>query len=113
MKVTVERIESIISTEWYITGNEIVQSTTPILGTGGITGHMFNDANVALGCLTICVLVLTSGFTVLGKSACADPSEFKPETGRKLAREDAVRQIWALEGYVLKQSLVKTPHLGD
>lgn len=62
-------------------------------------------AITALSCLTICVLVLQNGFTVVGKSACASPENFDAELGRKIAREDARRQIWALEGYALKSKL--------
>jgi hypothetical protein len=59
-----------------------------------------------LGLLTICVMVLDNGYTVLGKSACADPANFNEEIGRRLAREDAVRQIWPLMGYALKTKLL-------
>ncbi len=62
-------------------------------------------AATALGCLTICVLVLRNGFTVVGKSACASPDNFNAEMGRKIARENARRQIWDLEGYALKTRL--------
>lgn len=54
---------------------------------------------------TICVLTLQNGFSVVGKSACADPANFNQELGAKIAKEDAVRQIWALEGYLLKEKL--------
>lgn len=59
----------------------------------------------ALGCLTLCVLVLKNGFTIVGKSACASPANFDMELGRKIAREDARKQIWALEGYALRNKL--------
>lgn len=59
----------------------------------------------ALSCLTICVLVLKNGFTIVGKSACASPENFNAELGRKIARDDARNQIWALEGYNLRSKL--------
>ena len=59
----------------------------------------------AMKCLTICVLVLQNGFTVVGKSACASPENFDAELGAKIAKEDARRQIWALEGYALRNRL--------
>ena len=55
--------------------------------------------------LTVCVLVLENGFTVLGSSACNSPENFNAEIGRKLAREDAIDQVWMVEGYLLKQRL--------
>ena len=53
--------------------------------------------------LTICVLTLTNGFTVVGHQACADPAIFDADIGRRIARENAREQIWQLEGYLLKQ----------
>lgn len=66
------------------------------------------DVAASLDCLTICVLVLKNGFTVVGKSACASPENFDPELGRKIARDDARNQIWALEGYRLRSYLADT-----
>lgn len=59
----------------------------------------------ALGCLTLCVLVLRSGFTVTGESACASPENFDAEIGRNIARANAVQKIWPLMGYALKEKL--------
>ena len=56
-------------------------------------------------CLTVCCLTLRNGFTVTGESACASPENFNAELGRKIARENAREKIWALEGYLLRQSL--------
>ena len=36
---------------------------------------------------------------------CASPANFNAELGRKIARGHARDKIWALEGYLLKQSL--------
>jgi hypothetical protein len=44
-------------------------------------------------------------FTVTGRAACVDPDNFDIEIGRKLAREDAARQLWKLEGYLLAYRL--------
>jgi len=54
---------------------------------------------------TICSLVLTNGYVVVGKSAAASMANFDEELGRKIARDNAREQIWALEGYLLKQKL--------
>jgi len=54
---------------------------------------------------TVCCLKLVNGFTVIGQSACASPENFDAELGRKIARDDAKRQVWALEGYLLRQQL--------
>ena len=57
------------------------------------------------GCLTICLLTMKNGFTIVGKSAPADPANFNADLGAKLAYEDAVRQVWPLMGYELKSKL--------
>ena len=57
--------------------------------------------------LTVCCLTLQNGFTVVGDSACASPENFDAGLGRKIARGNAREKIWALEGYLLKERLVK------
>ena len=55
--------------------------------------------------MTICVLVMKNGFAVVGKSAPADAGNFDEELGHKFAKEDAVRQLWAFEGYALREQM--------
>jgi hypothetical protein len=62
--------------------------------------HRFPGTTVIICCIT-----LENGFTVTGESACASPENFNEEIGRKVALQDAVRKIWALEGYLLRQKL--------
>jgi len=78
-RITPERLEEVISSEQF---------------------HLFDGSQ-----LTICVLTLQNGFTVVGESACASPENFNAELGRKIAREHAKNKIWMLEGYLLKESL--------
>lgn len=59
------------------------------------------------GVLTICIITLKNGFMVTGESACASPANFDREIGERLAREDAKRKIWALEGYQLRTRLAE------
>lgn len=59
----------------------------------------------SLKILTVCVIVMNNGFTLIGKSAPADPENFNEELGRKFAREDAIRQLWPLEAYALREKL--------
>jgi hypothetical protein len=73
----------------------------------GRASDLFKGAPVSkeLECLTICVLTLKNGFTLVGKSACASPENYDAELGHKIARDDARKQIWALEGYLLRSKL--------
>jgi hypothetical protein len=58
-----------------------------------------------LSIITLCVVVMRNGFTIIGKSAPASPENFNAELGRKLAYEDAVRQLWPLMGFALRDRL--------
>lgn len=67
--------------------------------------HGTTQANNPLALLTICILVMRNGFTVIGKSAPASPENFDEEKGRRFAYEDAIKQLWPLEGYALRERL--------
>ena len=60
-----------------------------------------------LSLLTFCVLVLRNGFTVIGHSACASPENFNAEIGRRIARENAVNNVWPLLGFRLRDELAR------
>jgi len=67
-----------------------------------------------LDILTLCILVLDNGWTLVGKSAPAAPENFNAEKGRIFAREDALRQLWPLEGYALRERLAEQAQMqGD
>ncbi len=59
----------------------------------------------SLKLISMCVLVMENGFVLIGKSAPASAANFNAELGRKLAYEDAIRQLWPLEGYALRDRL--------
>lgn len=97
-RITPDHIEKLIVEEVYINAAEAY-----VMGRDDkdIKPEIFR----ALQSLTICVLVLENGFTVLGKSAPASPDNFNKELGEKIAKQNAVNEIWPLEGYLLKQQL--------
>lgn len=95
-RVTPDHIESIIDFEAYFTAQDGLKTTNP---------DTAQYSPKSLDLLTFCVLTLKNGFTVTGESACASPENFDAAIGRKIARDNAVQKIWALEGYLLKQSL--------
>lgn len=55
--------------------------------------------------LTVCCLTMTNGYYASGESACALPEDFDELTGRICAREKAMRTIWDLEAYRLRQRI--------
>ena len=73
----------------------------------GIKAKIKNEMYLVLpdGKSTLCVLTLENGYTIKGISACVDAANFDMNIGRKIAFEDAIRQIWPLEGYLLAEKL--------
>lgn len=63
----------------------------------------------SLKCFSICLLVMKNGFTVIGKSAPASPENFNPDLGKQYAYENAVRELWPLMGFALRDQLATGP----
>ena len=59
------------------------------------------------GRTTICQLTLENGFTVEGKSACVSIENFNKALGEQYAYNDAINNMWQLEGYLLAERLHK------
>lgn len=59
----------------------------------------------AFDLLSVCLLKMRNGFTVIGKSAPASANNFNADLGRKFAYEDAIRQLWPLMGFALRERL--------
>lgn len=93
-RVSLDDIKANIDHVYFATGDTAVQSLDP--------GRQVPIVP-SLCVLTLCIAVLQNGFTIIGKSAPASADNFDPELGQKLAYEDAVRQIWPLMGYELRQ----------
>jgi hypothetical protein len=101
-------IEDSIQFEGYFTARQGVEGAMKGNAfVGSCLASMHDLSMDALGLLTICVMVLRNGFTVHGVSACASPENFNEEIGRKIARDNAINQIWPLLGYELKNKLAR------
>jgi hypothetical protein len=87
-RVTLADIEASIKLRYDLTGDEATRGWHP-----------------SLEILSICVLVMNNGFTVIGKAAPASPENFNRALGIKFAYEDAIRQLWPLMGYALREQL--------
>ena len=59
------------------------------------------------GKVMICELILENGFSVRGEAAVVDLANFDETIGQRISKEDAVRKIWQLEGYLLQEQLYK------
>lgn len=89
-RVSLADIESKISAVYHLTGASAIGDDVPVM---------------VLDRLSICIVVMRNGFMVIGKSAPASPENFDPDLGRRFAYEDAIRQLWPLEGYALRERL--------
>lgn len=94
-RVTPADIDANIVGEYYVNAGEAVRASM----------EKYLEETDPLYLLTFCILILRSGFTVTGESACASPENFDAAIGRKIARANAVQKIWPLMGYALKEKL--------
>lgn len=114
-RVTLEQVEATIASEHYFTAGEAVTFSRCLAGErsgferqdGKYRPVLTPPVPASLSVLTFCVLELTNGYTVHGISACADPANYNQEIGERIARANAVNQIWPLLGYELKTKLHK------
>lgn len=110
-RVKLADIEAVIAGEFYFSAADAVRGTG--VGTGSVQAGFNMTATdievpkvmMALVPLTICLLVTRNGFTVIGHAAPADTANFNPALGRKLAREQAIRQLWPLMAFAMKDRL--------
>lgn len=59
--------------------------------------------------LTVCCMVLSNGFTVVGQSACLNIENFDAKLGEQYAYKDAFNKVYPLLGYALLEHLKDNP----
>jgi len=96
-RVTLDQIKAAISQQYTFTAAEAVTA----MGAPRPTDPSPDPLLV----LTVCIMVMDNGFTVIGKSAPASPENFNRELGAKFAYEDCIRQLWPLMGFALRDAL--------
>ncbi|MEO2212112.1 Gp49 family protein [Paenibacillus amylolyticus] len=65
----------------------------------------FEEIHKVFGKQCIVVAKLPNGFTVVGESACVDPSNYDETIGANIAKARIENKIWELEGYKLQNAL--------
>lgn len=93
-RVSLADMEAKIAKEHYVNLGQAVTALDHPITTGS-----------PLLLMTLCALEMKNGFVVLGKSAPASPENYDEEKGRRFAYEDAIKQLWPLEGYALRERL--------
>lgn len=99
-RVTLADIEEAVCTVSYMDGQKFLSHASVVHNTGKQAPFPPN-----LAAFTICMVVLKNGWIVTGKSAPASPENFDLQLGMKLAREDALRQVWGFMGFNLRDAL--------
>ncbi len=82
-----------------------MMSTATRITLDDIEAKVVAENYVTQGMLTICILTLSNGYQVTGKSGCADPANYDAELGHRIARKNAINEVWPLEGYLLREQL--------
>ena len=67
--------------------------------------HNFHEEHIGTAKVTVCFILMRNGFVFVGKSAAASPENHNPKIGEHYAYDDAFRQIWKHEGYLLREQL--------
>ena len=57
---------------------------------------------------TVANVFLENGYNVQGISSCVDPNNYDPKIGEKIAYDNAIDQIWSLEGYLLAEDIYRS-----
>jgi hypothetical protein len=83
----------------------VERSTAPRVTLDAIKAKIGDVEYFRSNVLTICIITMRTGFTFVGKSACASPENYDQAAGERYAYDDAVRQIWAFEAYLLRETL--------
>lgn len=94
-RVSKQDIESEIAYVFYTDGSAAARS-----GHGEAMQSLgFQDAYDRLQWLTLCIIVMKNGFSVIGTSAPMSPRNYDPQVGKLNAYENAFRQLWPLMAY--------------
>lgn len=82
-----------------------ISSERTFIASAAVHALQLPPPDASLDVLTITIITMKNGFTVIGKSAPADAGNFDAAAGAKFAREDAIRQLWPLMGFALRDRL--------
>jgi hypothetical protein len=85
----------------------INNSTAPKITIKGIKDKIEKVEFFYSGLFTVCVITLKNDFKVVGSAGCASPDNYDAEIGNTFAFEDALKKIWPLEGYLLREQLYR------
>lgn len=100
-RITLEYITGQIGRVYYIDGQTLSRYASHV----DTLDKVLAPSN-ALQLVTVCMLVLKSGFVLIGRSVPMSAENYDAGKGRIFAYEDCVRQCWPLFAFVVKQGKV-------
>jgi Phage protein (N4 Gp49/phage Sf6 gene 66) family len=95
-RITLKFIEASIIEKRFFNAGKLARYHDSDVGRPMIGSH-------PLDVMTICILTMKNGFSVIGKSSPLSPENFNEDVGRKFSYEDCVRQLWPLYAFARKQ----------
>jgi hypothetical protein len=87
----------------------VATKTAPRVTLESIEAKIQNTEFIHHSQMTICVITMFNGFMVHGVSAPASTANYDREVGKRYAYDNAFRQLWQLEGYLLREKLSAGP----
>lgn len=61
---------------------------------------------------TVAIITVENGFRFIGHSTPASPENYDRQVGERYAYDNAFKQIWTHEGYILKELLYQAELVG-
>jgi len=83
----------------------LTQSKFPRVTEDHIKSKITNVHFIEQDNTTVCIITMKNGFKFLGHSTPADPRNYDRDIGEHYAYENAFKQIWSHEGYLLREQL--------
>jgi len=83
----------------------VATKTAPMVTKESIEAKIADIQYIYHAHLIICIITMKNGFMVNGQSAPADMRNYDTNVTKTYAYENAFKQLWVLEGYLLREKL--------
>ena len=87
----------------------VATKTAPRVTEESIKAKIADVSYITRDIMTIAIITMRNGFMVHGISAPASPANYDQAVGERYAYDNAFKQLWQLEGYLLREQLSQQP----
>jgi hypothetical protein len=98
-RVSLQDIEEAILGVFYQSGDHLLDNAD--MKTEFSDQMIYDNART----MTICMIMMKNGFMAIGHSTPASPENYNFDLGKKLAYDQAFKQLWPLMGFALRTKL--------